>query len=81
MKGLICNVSCKFTHGEWKARFKKGHIYPVVQRDDGRWFLINDNDKARIEMNKKLVDPALIKKYFRTYNPIKKKSKFERWRH
>ena len=79
MKGLLCKVSCKFRHNDFEVRFWKGKLYPAILREDGFWWLTNPEEKKRIQMNRKYVSPVIMRKYFKPYQPFKKKSKYERW--
>ena len=76
-KGLLCKVSCRFSCNSFKTRFRKGRLYPVVLREDSFWWLINLEEKKRIRM---VVSSEIMKKYFKLYQPVKKKSKYERWK-
>ena len=78
MKGLICKVSCRFRHNDFEVRFLKGQLYSAVQREDGHWWLTNFGEKKRIVINQKV--SLGLRKYFKPYQPAKKKSKYERWK-
>lgn len=80
MRGLLCKVSCRFSYKSFETRFRKGRLYPAILREDGFWWLTNLEEKKRIMMNRKVVSPEIMKKYFKPYQPVKKKSKYERWK-
>lgn len=80
MKGLICKESCRFRYNSFEVRFWKGKLYPAILREDGSWWLTNPEEKKRIQMNRKVVSPVIMRKYFKPYQPFKKKSKYERWK-
>ena len=80
MRGLLCKVSCKFSYNSFETRFRKGWLYPAILREDGFWWLTNLEEKKRIRMNREVVSPEIIKKYFKPYQPAKKKSKYEKWK-
>lgn len=80
IRGLLCKISYRFSHNNFETRFREGRLYPVILREDGFWWLTNLEEKKRIMMNRKVVSPEIIKRYFIPYQPAKKKSKYERWK-
>ena len=79
MKGLLCKVSCRFRHNYFEVRFRKGKLYPAILREDGFLWLTNPEEKKRIQMNRRYVSSEVLRKYFKPYQPVKRKSKYERW--
>ncbi len=79
MRGLLCKTSCRIKNknGDFEIRFWKGQLYSAVQREDGYWWLTNFGEKKRIVINRKV--SWGLRKYFKLYQPFKKKSKYERW--
>ena len=79
MKGIICKVDYRFKHDTFIVNFKKGHLYSIVRLEDGRWWLENHEEKKRIAVDRRLI-PSIIRNYFMPYQPIKRKSKYEKWK-
>ena len=69
-------MGCIFRHGTFIVKFKKGHLYSIVKREDGRWWLENHEEKKRIVMDQRYIT-SLIRNYFIPYQPFKRKSKYE----
>ena len=79
MKGLICKVRCRFKYGtSFIVKFKKGYLYSIVKRGDGGWWLVNHEEKKRIDM--RYITSSIIRNYFIPYQPIKKRSRYEKWK-
>jgi hypothetical protein len=80
VKGVICKVGCRFKINNFIINFKKGRLYSIVKLEDGRWWLENHEEKKRIAMDRRYVTPAILRNYFIPYQPIKRKSKYAKWR-
>ena len=78
MKGVICKVGCRFKDDNFIVNFKKGRLYPIVKHKDERWWLENPEEKKRIVMTQRHI--MNMRNYFIPYQPIKRKSKYEKWK-
>jgi hypothetical protein len=77
MRGLLCKTSCRVKNGDFEIRFWKGQLYSAVLGEGGYWWLTNLGEKKRIMINQRV--SLGLRKYFKLYQPAKKKSKYERW--
>ena len=77
IRGVLCKESVRFSRGQFTAFFYKDQLYPIILKDN-RWWLTNVKEKKRILVNGNL--KFTIRKYFKPYQPFKKKTKYERWK-
>jgi hypothetical protein len=73
-------MGCIFRQGTFIIKFKKGRLYPIVKHVDGKWYLENHEEKKGIAMDRRYVTPAILRNYFIPYQPIKRKSKYAKWK-
>ena len=78
-KGVICKTSCRFSRGNFEIRFWKGKLYPIILKDN-HWRLTNPNQKKGILLDKRIIHFDDIRRFFKPYQPFKKKSGYERWK-
>lgn len=78
MRGILCKESVRFSYGQFTTFFYKDQLYPIILRNDGKWWLTNLKEKKRIELF--CLGANTIRRYFKPYQPFKKKTKYERWK-